>query len=254
MPVLRLETEIIYGPLISRRLGRSLGVNLLPIGRKVCSFNCTYCHYGATDECSLAPCPEGFPTLEQVLEGVERALRRYRYVDTLTFSGNGEPTLHPQFTEIIAEVRRLRDHISPSIKLAIFSNATTASRPSVREALAAFDTPMMKLDAGDSATLAQVNHPCTGATIEGVTGALRGLPRLIVQSVLVGGPVSNASGAAHEAWVAALADLRPAQLQIASTDYPVPSTAVHRVPPAELRRIAEDVHARTGIAAEAYWR
>jgi wyosine [tRNA(Phe)-imidazoG37] synthetase (radical SAM superfamily) len=254
MPVLQLERGIVYGPLFSRRLGRSLGVNVLPPDRKICSFDCVYCHYGATDERTLTPASAGFPTVERVLTGVEEGLRAYPYVDFLTFSGNGEPTLHPQFPTIVAEVCRLRDEISPGVKLALFSNGTTAGRAPVRRALAAFDAPLMKLDVGDSGTFSRINRPCRGVTWEGVVRALDGLPRLMVQSVLIGGRVSNVRDAAYEAWLDALAALQPARLQIYSTDYPVPDDAgVRQVPPPLLRRIAAQVERETGVPTLAYW-
>lgn len=97
MRVLQLQTDIIYGPINSRRLGRSLGINLLPNDRKLCSFNCVYCHYGRTDVKTLLPEDVHFPSVEQVLDAVEEVLRTYPDVDYFTFSGNGELTLHPHF-------------------------------------------------------------------------------------------------------------------------------------------------------------
>jgi wyosine [tRNA(Phe)-imidazoG37] synthetase (radical SAM superfamily) len=253
MPILKLKREIVYGPLFSRRLGRSLGVNILPPERKVCSFDCVYCHSGATDEHTLTPAEEGFPTIEKVLADVEEGLRTYPYVDFLTFSGNGEPTLHPQFPTIAAEVRRLRDAISPRVKLALFSNATTAVHAPVRAALEAFDMPMMKLDAGDPGTFSRVNRPCRGVDWDAMVQALAGLPHLTVQSVLINGPVSNVRGEAYAAWRAALAALRPAHVQIYSTDYPVPEAGVRKVPPPLLKRIAAEVEEQSSVSAQAYW-
>jgi len=252
MPILSLETEIVYGPLFSRRLGRSLGVNILPTTRKVCSFDCVYCHYGPTHEKTLTPCTTGFPALEQIISAVEQGLRRYPYVDYLTFSGNGEPTLHPQFTTVAAEVRHLRDRISPRVRLAIFSNSTTAMRPAVRDALSAFDAPIMKLDAGDCATFSMINRPCVGVTWDGLIAGLRELPKVIIQSVLIGGRLANSRDAPYQAWLEALASLRPAHVQVYSTDYPVPDESIHRVPRALLREIAQEVTQRLGVPATAY--
>ncbi len=252
MPIFRLENEIVYGPLLSRRLGRSLGLNILPTTRKVCSFDCVYCHYGATREKTLAPIAAGFPSADQILAAVEQGLRRYRFVDCLTFSGNGEPTLHPEFAALAAEVRRLRDRISPRVRLAIFSNSTTAGRPEVKDALSAFDDPIMKLDAGDPSTLSAVNRPCPGVTCEGLLAGLRDLPNLIIQSVLIGGRVSNSSSAPYQAWLEALATLRPAQVQVYSTHYPVPDESIRRVPHPLLREIAQEVAERLGVPATAY--
>jgi wyosine [tRNA(Phe)-imidazoG37] synthetase (radical SAM superfamily) len=109
MAVLPLKSGIIYGPVNSRRLGRSLGINLLPTRHKLCSFDCVYCHYGRTQIKTLCPEDDGFPGVDQVLHAVFEALQYYQDIDYLTFSGNGEATLHPQFPEIAASVRGLRD-------------------------------------------------------------------------------------------------------------------------------------------------
>jgi wyosine [tRNA(Phe)-imidazoG37] synthetase (radical SAM superfamily) len=253
MNILPLETAIIYGPLFSRRLGRSLGVNLLPFDRKVCSFDCVYCHYGSTTVKTLVPSGVPFPSADTVLKTIETALRRYPHVDALTFSGNGEPTLHPHFPAIVAETRRLRDDIAPNVKLALFSNATTAHLPHIQESLHDFDLPILKLDAGDPATLARINRPAPGVTLDTILEGLKATPNLIVQSVLIDGDVSNSKGEAFEAWVAALDAIRPANVQIYSTDYPVPDADVERVLPYVLKRIAAEVTERTGLRVEAFW-
>ena len=231
MNVLSLETEITYGPLFSRRLGRSLGVNLLPFDRKVCSFDCIYCHYGHTTIHTVTPESIAFPAFDDALRTIEAALRRYPHVDALTFSGNGEPTLHPHFPAIVAETRRLRDAIAPNVKLALYSNAMTAHLPRIQAALYNFDLPILKLDAGDPATLARINRPASGVTLESIIKGLKATPNLIIQSVLIDGKVSNIKGEAYEAWIAAMNEVRPNAVQIYSTDYPIPDTSVERVPP-----------------------
>ncbi len=251
--MLPLETGITYGPLFSRRLGLSLGVNLLPTGYKVCSFDCVYCHYGHTEMCTLRPPPRDFPWKRQVLRAVEAALRRYPGLDYVTFSGNGEPTLHTAFPAIAEAVRRLRDELNPGVRLALFSNATTACLPRIREALPFFDAPILKLDAGDPRTLARINRPAPGVELARIVESLAGVPGLIVQSVLIDGRVSNVRGEAFDAWVSALAEVGPARVQIYSTDYPVPDAGVERVPPYVLKRIAGEVERRTGLRVSGYW-
>jgi len=253
MNVLSLETTITYGPLFSRRLGRSLGVNLLPFDRKVCSFDCIYCHYGPTTVKTAAPSGVAFPSVDAILHAIETALRRYPHVDALTFSGNGEPTLHPRFPAIVAETRRLRDTVAPNVKLALFSNATTAHLPHIQESLRDFYLPILKLDAGDPVTLTRVNRPAAGVTLDNILAGLKTTPNLIVQSVMIDGEVSNSKGEALEAWIAALDALRPAAVQLYSTDYPVPDADVQRVPPYILKRIASEVTERTGLRIDAFW-
>ncbi len=127
MAMIPLQRGIIYGPVASRRLGRSLGINLLPANCKLCSFDCVYCHYGRTQAKSLHPEEDAFPSVQEVLNAVEAALQGGLDFDYLTFSGNGEPTLHPNFAEIVFEVRILRDRLRPQVKLAVLSNSSTAN-------------------------------------------------------------------------------------------------------------------------------
>jgi len=212
-----------------------------------------YCHYGRTGVLTLAP-EEGLcPGVERVLAMVEEALRTRRDFDYLTFSGNGEPTLHPQFPEIAAGVRRLRDQWQPEVKLAILSNSTTVHLPQVREALALLDVPIMKLDAGDPRTLAAINRPVREVELETIVAGLKGMRGLVVQSVMIGGAVSNVSAEPFEAWVGALAEIRPAWVQIYSTDRPVPEAGVEKVEPAALERMAGEVERRMGMRVQAYW-
>ena len=253
MSVLQLQEGITYGPVDSRRLGRSLGINLLPTDRKLCSFDCIYCHYGRTDVKILSPDESGFPDVETVLREVEEALRISPKVDYITFSGNGEPTLHPQFPVIVSGVRRLRDKLRLGARLAILSNSTTVHLPHVREALSMFDAPIMKLDAGDPTTLARINRPEPAVKLEHIVEGLRELPGLVVQSVFVGGRVANTGGKIFEAWLAALTEIKPVEVQIYSTDRPVAEAGVEKVSPSTLRRIAEEIKNRTGLRAKAYW-
>jgi wyosine [tRNA(Phe)-imidazoG37] synthetase (radical SAM superfamily) len=255
MSTLPLETGIVYGPIRSRRLGLSLGVNLLPARYKLCSFDCIYCHYGHTHVRTMHPAPLDLPWSGEVLRAVRLALRRFPNVDYVTFSGNGEPTLHPAFPQIAAAIRDLRDEVAPHVKLALFSNATTVHLERVRQALAYFDLPMLKLDVGDAKALAAINRPAPEVAWRAIVDGLKrvdglGEKGLVVQSVLIGGAVSNVSGPAFEAWVAALGEIRPARVLIYSTDYPVPEAGVERVLPYVLRRIAGDVGERTGLQIE----
>lgn len=253
MTVLQLQADIIYGPINSRRLGRSLGINLLPTSYKLCSFDCVYCHYGRTDVKTLSPEERHFPSVERVLDAVEEALRTGPDVDYITFSGNGEPTLHPQFPTIASAVRHLRDELRPDVKLAILSNSTTVHLPTIRKALAVFDAPIMKLDAGDPRTLASINRPSSAVKLEHIIEGLKAIPRLIVQSVLVDGEVSNVKGEPFEAWLSALSEIRPIQVQIYSTDRPVPEAGIKRVSSSTLQRIAGEIEKRTGLQVAAYW-
>lgn len=254
MELLKLQNGIIYGPVHSRRLGLSLGINLLPTGYKLCSFDCVYCHYGRTRVKTRTPNGMAFPTAAEVLTAVDGALRSTLAFDFLTFSGNGEPTLHPDFPEIAAGVRRLRDQLRPGVRLAILSNATMLHLPHVREALGLFDSPLMKLDAGDQMTLTVINRPADGVRLEQILAGMKALKSLQIQSVLIGGSLGNTSGDSYENWLTTLAESNPVRVQIYSTDRPVPEPGVERILPEQLLQIAADVRQRTGLEVEAYWR
>ena len=256
---LPLEGTIVYGPIMSRRLGMSLGINLLPRAYKLCSFGCIYCHYGTTDVKTLAreeiqARRADLPSLHETLQALELTLHKVgSRVDALTFSGNGEPTLHPYFGEIVREVAHLRDRMCPNARVVLFSNASTTAWPEVRQALSTIDLPILKLDAGNAETFQRVNRPAPGVTIEALVEALLGIPRLVIQSMFVDGLVNNAEGMAWRAWLEAVAAIRPTQVQIYSTDYPVPDPRVQRVPPFVLRRLARDATQATGVPVHAYW-
>ncbi len=253
MSVLELQREVTYGPINSRRLGRSLGINLLPGGRKVCTFDCVYCQYGSAKAVSTPGAKTGFPSVETVLDKLEEAIRRQASPpDYLTFSGNGEPTLHPQFPEIAAEVRRLRDRMCPAARLAILSNSTLVHRGEIRQAIAALDDPIMKLDAGDAITLERINRPAAGVAFDKIVDGLAALPRLIIQSMIISGEVANAEGEALEGWLSAIAELSPVKVQVYSTERPVAEAGVHRVSKEALDGLARLAQERTGIPVAAY--
>lgn len=247
-----LFSDVLYGPVLSRRLGRSLGINLLPRPRKTCSFDCVYCEHGRTDILTLQSRGEGFPTAERVLEAVETGLTEYPHLDHLTFSGNGEPTLHPHFAAIAGGVRTLRDHLQGSLRLALFSNSTTVMRPEILEALTLFDKPILKLDAGDEETWLAINRPPPGVTLAAVLDGLSQVPNLVLQSLFLDGVVQNVRGRPYQAWLEAVERIRPKEVQIYSLDRPTPERGLQEVCLEELTRIAREVFERTAIPAQAY--
>lgn len=252
MSVLELQSDVIYGPINSRRLGRSLGINLLPITHKLCTFDCIYCQYGSSQTASLTERETGFPSVDEVLRNVETAVGQQPAPDYLTFSGNGEPTLHPNFPEIVAKVRRLRDRLCPDTRLAILSNSSRVSEPEIRKAVEQMDDPIMKLDAGDPETLASINRPLAGVAFEEIIAGLRAMPRLIIQSMIVTGPVQNVEGEVHETWLRALVHVAPQRVQIYGAERPVAETGVERVSKEILERLARNAEQRTGISVTAY--
>ena len=245
-----LQQHIVYGPVRSRRLGLSLGINLLPIGLKVCNMNCAYCQYGWTGgQPRTTPRAPPWPSPAQVGAAVSARLKRAEendeLFDRLTVAGHGEPTLHPLFGDIVGRLFDIRDRLAPNLRLGVLSNSTTAAWPGVRRALSLFDDRYMKLDAGDPITYAHVNG--LGTSIGTIVDALRDLPRIVVQAMFVTdgiGRVDNTTeGALHE-WLAALDAIQPTRVQIYTIDRPPALQGLRAVPMRRLREIAERVRAR----------
>ena len=158
-----LKTGIVYGPVRSRRLGRSLGLNVSPVRYKLCSFNCVYCQYGWTDVGTLdtVPYAKDFPTVDDFTSALERVLieQNKEGIDNITFSGNGEPTLHPQFAKLVDIAAALKEKYCPAARLGVLSNSSAATMENVRAALERLDFKIMKLDAGDVETFWEINRP-----------------------------------------------------------------------------------------------
>jgi wyosine [tRNA(Phe)-imidazoG37] synthetase (radical SAM superfamily) len=248
----RMPNQIIYGPVFSRRLGRSLGINLFPWGRKICSFDCVYCEHGVTDVLTLAPPLENFFSAEDVLAAVENALQQSGSLDCLTFSGNGEPTLHPQFRSIAQAVRSLRDRLRPKMRLAVFSNATTVQRPEIQQALALFDLPILKLDAGNEEALQAVNRPMAGVTLATIVSGMKRIPHLVLQALFVQGRYNNSGSQAFVEWLELLAEIRPQAVQIYSLDRLPAQDGVEEVDRSRLEQMANEIRARTGLPVQVY--
>lgn len=247
-----LQPWIIYGPILSRRLGRSLGINLLGALRKVCNFDCVYCQYGSASVLEGINAGDVFPTVEEVLKAVEKAIKKPRTIDYLTFSGNGEPTLHPGFADIVKGVLSLRNKFRPDAKLAILSNSSRVNDPEVIKALQLLDFPMMKLDAGDDQTFFAINRPAKEVHFMEMVDGLKQIPHLMIQSLLIDGEVSNVSGDAYEAWAETLAELRPSQTHVYSIDRPTPCKSVQAVNPRKLQEISLDLRTRFNLTVQAF--
>lgn len=246
-----------YGPVRSRRLGRSLGVNLLPIGMKVCNMNCAYCQYGWTrGQRRSTTRGKGWPTPAHVDAVVgarlKRAAEEDELLDHVTVAGHGEPTLHPEFEEIAGRLRKLRDRLAPGIRLAILSNSTTASWPDVHRALEHFDDRYMKLDAGDPITYGRINGP--GPSVHEIVDALATLPGVIVQAMFVtdtDGKVDNTTDGAVSEWLSALRRVKPNGVHIYTIDRAPAADYLRPAPARRLREIAEKVRSE-GFGADVF--
>ncbi|MDR2890153.1 MAG: radical SAM protein [Alistipes sp.] len=273
-----LFDDVIFGPVRSRRLGLSLGVNLLPLKSKLCNFDCIYCECGwnghsqthvtsldsscaASGDCrvsvgELAPVGARFNSREDVARLLGEKLRRMAAAgecpDVITFAGNGEPTIHPDFEAIIDDTLRLRDEICPSAKVSVLSNATMIGRPGVRRALERVDNNILKLDSAFDDTVRLVNDPqgaySVAATVEGIK-SFGG--REIVQTMFLRGELGGHGGQTIDntterevsAWLALIADIKPRQVMIYTIDRDTPAEGLQKVPVNELRAIATRVEA-----------
>lgn len=249
MKVLPLKPSVIYGPVNSRRLGRSLGINLSPVKRKLCSFNCIYCHYGWTERLTLdvSPYRDEFPSADHVHEAVRRALQTTKKLDYITFSGDGEPTLHPEFEAIAVGVKDIRDRLSPGTPLAVLTNATTLDRDAVRRALEHMDMRICKLDAGTQEMLERINNPAPGIELTSIAAALSSLKNVVIQTIFLGGNVDNGREEHLTAWIRLLREIRPEAVQIYSTDRPVPKQGIERVDRAALEAIGSRIEKDSGV-------
>jgi wyosine [tRNA(Phe)-imidazoG37] synthetase (radical SAM superfamily) len=248
-----LQKSIIYGPVNSRRLGRSLGINVLPIDQKICSFNCLYCQYGWTSIHVLEMKNlDVWPKISEVLENIEEALTNMTLKPSyITFSGNGEPTLHPDFPQLVDGVIELRNRCSQNSKTAILSNSTTISDSKVWEAISRLDVKIMKLDCGSEQCLKRYNVPCKGINFTEIVSGLKLLKEVTIQALITGGPSGNYREDYLEAWLDLLAEINPVLVQIYSLDRGYPSERILPIDQKELF-VLKDRLLHKNINAEVY--
>ena len=245
-----LYNNIIFGPIRSRRLGLSLGVNLLPIESKLCSFDCIYCECGWNDE---HPGKRRFNAREDVAQMLDETLARMvaegTPPDVITFAGNGEPTMHPDFENIINDTIALRDKHCPNAKVSVLSNATQIHREDVRRALLRVDNNILKLDSAFDATVQLVNKPQGNYTVARTVELLKSFAgELIVQTMFLRGEylgqrVDNATTEEVEAWLRLIEEIKPKQVMVYSLDRDTPCKTLEKVEKDELREIAARVEA-----------
>ncbi len=249
-----LQESVVYGPIHSRRLGSSLGINPLPLSRKACSSNCVYCQHGWTlpAEGSSEPVERAAELLALIDEAFKSFAEQKTAVDCITLAGNGEPTIHPDLEAIVLEVKRLRDRDFPKAKVGILSDATQAHRPGVARALRALDERYMKLDGGDEAMWRAVTQPFGGADWATMIAALKNLPDIVLQSMFIQGSVNNTKPDHIERWIELVRSIRPLSVQVYTVDRAPADPGIVKVPLARLQAIADRLTARTGIPADVY--
>jgi wyosine [tRNA(Phe)-imidazoG37] synthetase (radical SAM superfamily) len=255
MRTLELKKGIIYGPIKSRRLISSLGINLLPGGYKLCTFNCLYCHFGWTKVHTrdVGACHADLPSVEQVGEALEEWLRENNArIEYITFSGNGEPCLHPQFDQMVQIVRAMRDKFVPHAKVAILSNSTCLDNQRVRAGLDKVEVKIMKLDCGTEETFEQINRPCANVDFDQVVENLSELNDFTLQTVLVDGSSSNSKDEDIHKWIEKLGRIRPKEVQIYSIDRPAADKGLALVKKDRLSWIAKRVNQSCGIPVKVF--
>jgi wyosine [tRNA(Phe)-imidazoG37] synthetase (radical SAM superfamily) len=251
--LLKLQKGIIYGPVNSRRLGWSLGVNLLPSEKKACPFNCVYCQYGWTDYHSLKlKRYEKIPSVQQVKEAVKAALEKLNPRPAyITFSGNGESTIHPDFGLIVDYINEIRDKLAPHVRTAILSNSATVSDPSIRESLSMLDVRILKLDCGNKKLFNRYNQPCPGIDLDSIIEGLSRLPGVILQTLFSKGQRGNFSPDHIANWIARLKKIQPVSVQVYSLDRSAPDDSLQQVSKAELQEVKTMVQ-REGLTAKVF--
>ena len=248
-----LFEDIIFGPVHSRRLGLSLGVNLLPVHAKICSFDCIYCECGLNDERRGVGVERRFNSRDDVRTNLRSVLGRMAAEgtppDVITFAGNGEPTLHPEFEAVIDDTIALRDALCPSAKVSVLSNATRIDREDVRRALLRVDNNILKLDSAFDSTVRAMNAPCGAYSVARTVELLELFGgRFILQTMFLRGEcngvkIDNTTEREVAAWLEIVERLRPQKVMVYSLDRPAPCPTLAKVSREELQSIAARVEA-----------
>jgi len=248
----------IFGPIHSRRLGVSLGINLLPEGGKFCTFDCVYCECGFNAD---HPAHNKVPTREEVRVALETKLQDMKangpQPDVFTFAGNGEPTANPEFPGIIDDTLELRDKYFPKAKVSVLSNATLCGKPKVREALKKVDNNILKLDTVDADYINKVDRPVAHYNVTEVIENIKAFNgQCIIQTMFMKGKtqdghdVDNTSDSFVLPWIKAVKEIAPRQVMIYTIDRETPDQGLQKATHEELDRIVALLEAE-GLKASA---
>ena len=239
-----IREETVFGPIFSRRLGTSLGINLLPQKGKICNFDCIYCECGwnkdGRDDTVL-------PRAEKVRTDLKNMLEKLRQqgtkVDSITFSGDGEPTLNPEFPQIIDHTLSLRNQLAPTAKVSVLSNATRVHLPDIFAALTKVANPIMKIDAPTNELIARLNHPAPGYDIAHVVDALKRFKgNFVLQTCMLRSKEYNFDSSRPEVlegWMQIVRELKPRQVMVYTIDRPTPAQGLEMFTPEEMTRLVQ---------------
>lgn len=244
-----LFTSTIFGPIHSRRLGTSLGVNLMPDDGKVCSFDCLYCEAGFNAQ---GRGTTGLPSREKVRTMLHDKLadmkQKGEQLDVITFSGNGEPTLHPEFDMIVDDTIALRDSFFPEVKISVLSNSTRLGNPSVVEALMKVDNNILKLDSALNPTVRMIDRPTSPdfSVEKTVANLLKFNGECIIQTMFLRGEYEgrsfdNTTPQEVDALIELYKKIKPREVMIYSIDRKTPAENLQKVSREELEQIAEKI-------------
>ena len=255
-----LFDKLVFGPVYSRRLGISLGINLLPVQSKYCNFDCIYC------ECGWSKHREGeklqLPDATELKSLLSARLQELRGTadepDAITFAGNGEPTVHPEFARIIDDTIEVRNRYSPYTAIGVLSNASMIHKPEVRNALEKVEKNMLKLDTGRESTFQHLNQPMGKITLKRIVENMmlfRG--KLIIQTLFVrghynGNYIDNTSPEEIAAWLPLVQKVNPQYVMIYPIDRGTPVKGLEKISRRELSAIAAKVE-DAGIKTEVYF-
>lgn len=239
-----IREETVFGPIFSRRLGSSLGINLLPEKGKICNFDCIYCECGWNRD---GRNDTVLPTAEKVRSDLERMLVKLAAVgtpvDSITFSGDGEPTINPEFQQIIDDTLRLRDQYYPQAKVSVLSNATRVHIPEIFNALRKVDNPIMKIDAPTNELIAKINLPAPGYDVQRVIEALKRFDgNFVLQTCMLRG---NGFDSSNPEVVGPMMDivrlLRPREWMVYTIDRATPMQGLEKFSPQEMKTLVQPV-------------
>lgn len=237
----------VYGPIHSRRLGMSLGINLMPNDGKICSFDCLYCEAGFNAQ---GPGKDGVPSRETVKRQLKQKFEEMKAagqtLDVITFSGNGEPTLHPEFKKVVDDVLRLRTLYFPDAKVTVLSNSTMAGKHDVADALRKVDFNILKLDSALPHTFRVLNRPTSPNCLpEGVIADLKAFNgQCVVQTIMIRGEYEgerfdNTTDVELDALLSAYLQIKPREVMLYSIDRKTPAENLEKVSKEEMERIAK---------------
>lgn len=235
------KNKVVYGPILSRRLGKSLGINLFPSDFNVCTFDCIYCECGPTKR-NISN-THNFTSVEKIKNELKRSFEHHSLnqtpIDYITFAGNGEPTYYPFFSQTVDFVIELRDRYFPQKPLAIFSNGTMISNPKIVDSILKLDERIFKLDAGDEKTFNLINRPNISLFLERFIDRLTKLKQIKISSAVLCSGIRNFDSLKNCSYIEALRKIEPIEVHLYSIDYPPAYRGVRRARISKMLELAQ---------------